>query len=279
MLKQVARAVLPVAVRRFLQRRKLERHVADYQRRVVQHRYGAVTLRVELADPLAQGWYDRDWPELPELVVLGRHRLMPGARVFDLGAHQGVVGLMLAHRVGPDGHVVLVEPIEHNLGQCRRNAELNGVTWITTHKAAVADRDGTIEFNRSLNGQAGELCDYCGLETVAAVTVDTLTMVYGPPDVVFVDVEGFECRALAGAERTFAAQPDWFVEVHVGHGLEAAGGSAQRVLQYFPAEVFERYVHAEGDSESTLLEDAPPEILRSRFFLTAVVRDRQGVGK
>jgi len=37
---------------------------------------------------------------------------------------------------------------------------------------------------------------------------------YGPPDVVFIDVDGFEEEALAGAARTIEAGPDWFVEVH-----------------------------------------------------------------
>jgi len=274
MLKRVARAIVPVVLRRFLQRRKLARLIASHPRRVVEHHYGGVTLRVELADPLADGWYDHDWPPLPEIGVLGRHRLRPGARVFDFGAHQGVVGLMLAHRVGPGGQVVLVEPNRHNVDACRRNAELNRMPWIATHRAAVAEREGTIAFNGGLNGQAGELSDYCGLIQVPAVTIDTLTAVYGPPDVVFIDVEGFECRALAGAGQTFAAQPDWFVEVHVGCGLEAAGGSAEQVLEYFPGTLFARYVHNEGDPEPIPLEAAPPEKLRRRFFLTAVVRNR-----
>jgi len=276
MLKRVARAIVPVVLRRLLQQRKLARLIASHPRRVVEHRYGEVTLRVDLVDPLAAGWYDHDWLPLPEFAVLGRHRLRPGARVFDLGAHQGVVGLMLAHRVGPGGQVVLVEPSPHNVEACRRNAELNRVPWITVHQAALADRDGTIAFNGGLNGQAGELSDYCGLILVPAVTIDTLTAVYGPPDVVFIDVEGFECRALAGARRTFAAHPDWFVEVHVGCGLEVAGGSAEQVLGYFPETLFARYVHEEGDPEPVPLEAAPPEKLRRRFFLTAVVRHHLG---
>ena len=39
--------------------------------------------------------------------MLGQHQLKQGARTFDIGAHQGVVGLQLADRVGPTGQVVL----------------------------------------------------------------------------------------------------------------------------------------------------------------------------
>lgn len=272
MFRRIARAVVPGPVRRWLQKRKLARLVRDYPRRVVEHRYGGVALKVELADPLAAGWYDHDWPVLPELVVLGRHRLRPGARVFDVGAHQGVVGLMLGDRVGPTGQVVVVEPNPHNVSMCARNAELNGMGWVVARQAAVADREGVLHFNGGLNGQAAELSDYGGVFEVPAVTIDALTARYGPPDVVFLDVEGFECRALAGAVRTFAARPDWFVEAHVGCGLESAGGSAEKLLEYFPAAEFDRFVHSEGDAEATPLAAASAGKLRDRFFLTAVCR-------
>jgi FkbM family methyltransferase len=272
MFKRIARAVVPGPVRRFLQKRKLDREVAAFARRVVEHRYGDVTLKVELADGLAAGWYDRDWDPLPELEVLGRHRLRPGARVFDVGAHQGVVGLMLAHQVGPTGQVVIVEPNPHNFAMCARNVELNAMPWVVPHRAAVSSREGVLAFNGGLNGAAAEVSDYGGVITVPALTLDALSAKYGDPGVVFLDVEGFECRALAGAARTFEARPDWFVEAHVGCGLEAAGGSVGEVLAHFPEAEFERFIHSEGDRAAIPLDTAPPEKLRTRFFLTALSR-------
>lgn len=272
MLKRIARSVTPGPLRRFLQRRKLARGVAAFPRRVVEHRYGEVTLKVELADGLAEGWYDRDWEPLPELAVLARGRLGPGARVFDVGGHQGVVGLMLGAAVGPTGQVVVVEPNPHNFAMCRRNVELNPMPWVVPHQAAVSDRPGVLAFNGGLNGAAAEVSDYGGVIEVPAETLDGLTARYGAPGVVFLDVEGFECRALAGAGATFAAGPDWFVEVHVGCGLEAAGGSVAEVLGHFPEGAFDRFVHSEGDRAVTPLAAAPPEKLAARFFLTALCR-------
>jgi hypothetical protein len=147
---------------------------------------------------------------------------------------------------------------------------------VIPHQAAVADREGSIRFNRGLNGQAAELSDYGGVMEVPAITLDSLTSRYGSPDVVLLDVEGFECRALAGAVQTLAARPDWSVEVHVGCGLEGAGGSVEQILRHFPGEAFARYVHSEGDGEPVPLEAAPPEKLRRRFFLTAVSRTGGG---
>ncbi len=74
---------------------------ASYQRRRVRHNYGGYELEVELVDPMGAGWYDRDWPELPEIALLKQHGLRPGARVFDIGAHQCMVAMMLSKTVGP----------------------------------------------------------------------------------------------------------------------------------------------------------------------------------
>jgi hypothetical protein len=41
-----------------LQAWRLRRLVAAYPRRVVRHRYGDAEPAVELADPLAEAWYD-----------------------------------------------------------------------------------------------------------------------------------------------------------------------------------------------------------------------------
>jgi FkbM family methyltransferase len=288
--KRLLRSRVPPVIRRRIQRWRIDRAVRGFDRRVVRHRYVGVDLAVEIADPLGAAWYDRDWvvfePDrlvdheletvepLPELDLLCRYGLRPGARVFDLGAHQGVVGLLLGHRVGPGGQVVVVEPNPHNFAQCRRNIELNAMPWVVAYQAAAADREGTLSFNASLNGQAAELNDYGGAVTVEAVTVDGLARRFGRPDVVYVDVEGFECRVLSGAAATRASAADWFVEVHVGHGLEAAGGSADEALAFFPAECYERFVHKEGDSLAVALADASRDVFQSRFFLTAVVRDR-----
>jgi len=79
----------------------LRRLIRRFSARVVTRTYGAGSLRVHVGDPLAEGWYDHDWDELPEIAALRQTRLRPGALVFDLGAHQGVVAMMLAREVGP----------------------------------------------------------------------------------------------------------------------------------------------------------------------------------
>jgi FkbM family methyltransferase len=253
------------------------RRVARYPNRVVRHTYGAHELAISLEDPVAEEWYDHDWPVTPELVCLGNSRLVPGARVFDIGAHQGVVALMLSHLVEPDGEVVAVEAERHNYEVAVRNRDLNGRANLELVNAAGAAKEGWLHFRGRLNGTVEER-GRVGLARVPAVTVDSLATRHGAPDVVFVDVEGYEHEVLRGAQQTLASgTTDFFVEVHVGHGLEGLGGSAQMVLEHFDPGRFRRLVSRAGN-ERDRYELLPIEqsagVLADRFYLVALAGER-----
>jgi len=275
MLKRLARKILPRSLWTRLQGWQMRRTLAAYPRRVVRHHYGGIELAVELADPLGAGWYDHDWEVLPEWRLLIQHGLRPGARVFDLGAHQGVVALVLAEAVGPRGQVVAVEPNPHNVRQCFRNRELNAMPWIEVVQAAVAAEEGTLLFNQGLNGAAANISTYGGVMDVPAVTIDSLSKRFGLPNVLYIDVEGYEVQALRGASRTLAEQPDCFVEIHVGRGLEAVGGSVDEVLAFFPTTTYELWAYSEGDTSIQPFAQFPSERLRERFFLLALRKPYQ----
>jgi FkbM family methyltransferase len=164
--------------------------------------------------------------------------------VFDLGAHQCVLALLLAAEVGSSGLVVAVEATPHNAEVALRNIALNvgsgaveGAANMIVCNAVASSAEGTIAFAPTLNGHValGRRSGYAfSPADLPAVTVDSLARTYGPPDVVFADVEGFEQRVLEGAEETFASgRPDWFVEVHAGGPLEEQGGSVAGVLAHF----------------------------------------------
>src|SRR5262245_39799530 len=211
--------------------RYLLSHFVPYQ---TEHTYAGVRLKVHIADPLAKGWYDHNWEALPEIDLLRTDGLRPGARVFDLGAHQAVVAMILAHHVGPTGEVVAVEPLPHNVTVGEINAALNGLVQVKMCGAAVADRPGEVEVCLDLNAQVKNTRTNIGTVRVPAVTIDELAERYGPPDALFIDVEGYECHALRGAARTLARRPPCYVEVHGGCGLELAGGSVEELFRLLP---------------------------------------------
>jgi len=253
----------------FLRKWKIKRGIKTYRCHSVKHSYGGYELQVQLEDGLGAGWYDQDWEPLPEIEFLSTQRLRSGSVVFDLGAHQGIVAMMLAKKTGADGKVIAVEANPHNARLSKLNATNNQLEQITVLHSAVADSFGTITFNEGLNGRIDDGTGSWGKVTVPSVTIDQLADTYGIPDVVFIDIEGAEFMALAGAKKVLSKEVDFFVEVHVGVGLEILGGSVEKVLSFFPEQEFERFVRVECDKQFRLL--LPNDsIFQNRFFLIAI---------
>lgn len=269
--KTTIRRVLPARLHRLYRKKRIERRISRYPIRQVTHTYGETPLTIELADGLAEGWYDHDWACLPELERLRSHGLVPGARVFDIGAHQGVVALMLADLVGDEGNVVAVEAEPHNARAAERNRALNGAHNVKVVHAAGADSTGSVLFAVGLNGHVEDGGSRWGKVEVPAVTVDDLADRYGAPDVVMVDVEGFEARVLAGSVDTIAARTATFlVEVHVGHGLDRP---PEQIIACFDTKYYDLLAGpAEGEADLFEAYRTGTPILSDRFFLIAAPR-------
>jgi FkbM family methyltransferase len=225
-----ARPLVPDPAYRAYRALRVRRYVDRFVPREVEHRYGDTRLRLTLRDPLAAGWYDHDWDDPPEVRVLREHGLGPGARVFDLGAHQGVVALMLARAVAPGGAVVALEAQPHNARMAEENRRLNDADNLHVIHAAAATTGGTVLVSRELNARVlpGRRV---GKIAVPSVSVDQLADRHGAPDFMLIDVEGYELAVLEGAARTLSKhRPTVVVEVHAGIGLEDAGGSVERIV-------------------------------------------------
>jgi len=267
-VRHVLLGVLPPSIVGRLRAWRIQQIVAAYTPRVVEHTYGDGPLRVHLGDPLGEGWYDHDWAQLPEISALRGRTLRPGARVFDIGAHQGVVAMMLAREVGSSGYVLAVEPNPHNAAVAMKNRELNGMTQIEIVEAAVSDRSGTVVFNHGLDGQLDDGTGAGGRMSVAGVTLDELAQRHGMPAFVMVDVEGAECKVLKAGTQVLQSGADIAVEVHVNHGLQKLGGSVEELLSFFPADRFVVTARAEADVSFRPLGADDP-LTRDRFFLLA----------
>jgi FkbM family methyltransferase len=263
-VKTLARRLLPHSLYRRYRRRKVASLIAGYPAREVTHTYGRHRLRVQLADPLAEGWYDHDWEE-PKAIAFLRERgvLKEGAGVFDLGAHQAVIALMLAREVGERGRVLAIEAEPHNARMALVNRDLNEAANLTVIPAAGAASPGTISFAEGLNGQIDEHTSSGNVEA-QAVTVDELADEHGVPQLVMIDVEGYEGHVLDGARGLLDRGATTFlVEIH--EELADYGGSAEEIVDRFAG--FERWVAVEDDDPLVALEGPPPA---GRFFLIAI---------
>jgi FkbM family methyltransferase len=275
-LRSVAKRVLPSPVVRAVHAARVARERRRH--RTVSHTYGGHPFEITIGSRYGER-YDREWPKLAEIELLRRGALTAGARVFNIGANHGVVALMLARAVEPGGTVIAVEANPYDADLATRNVKRNAQNVSVVH-AAVAEASGSLAFG--LDGAVAAARRRVASRQVRGVTIDELSERFGSPDVVFMDIEGFELAALEGATQTLRAATDWFVEVHGLEELARFEGSAAKVLAFFPSERFERWVARDGLSitaSGQLVEltrfkrfDHGAEPPEGRFFLVAFGR-------
>jgi FkbM family methyltransferase len=255
---------------------RMRKNAAGFRAHIARHTYGGHSLQVQLSDVVGQDWYDKDWPVLPEIALLQKSKLKAGAKVFDIGAHQGIVAMMLGKIVGPDGTVIAIEANPSNARIAETNCSLNQLPQVRILQRAISDKPGKIVLNEDSNGQVDDSGSLGRIE-VEACTIDELTATHGAPQVLFLDIEGFETFALQGATQTLARRPDCFIEVHVGTGLEKFGGSVQNILSYFPKDQYELHIGApevaeSGRGFSPVVSPAAQALMKTRFHLVALAK-------
>jgi FkbM family methyltransferase len=138
--------------------------------------------------------------------------------VADVGAHLGLYTVALARRVGVGGRVVAAEPDEANLVRLRQNVRLNGVQGrVDVVPCAITDRAGLVSFVSGRDSESHVVLDGTGTRRIQSTTLDTLFPSSGP-NVLKIDVEGFEEHVLRGAagllSRADNAPRAIFLELH-----------------------------------------------------------------
>ena len=203
---------------------------------------GALAFRCDLRDALMReacltGRYE------PQETTLLQQLLRPGMTFVDVGANWGYFTLVGAHLVGARGRVISVEPDPRACRTIRANIAQNGLTSVSVVEAAASDRQGTISLQTY-----GEGDDDLGNFGVAASTTvregGTRFEVSARPlddvldeagvdrvDLLKMDIEGAEARALPGLARRLASGKisRLLLELHPAH-LNDQGSSANAVV-------------------------------------------------
>jgi len=149
--------------------------------------------------------------------------LTPGT-VIDVGAAFGIFSRE-CHKIFPDAHYVLVEPIEEYLPVLSK--VMNALSRATNVTAVVAAEDGRTFLNvhhdlvgSSLYREVEEGTDIDGVRReVRAITLDRLVgeRNASPPFLIKVDVQGAELDVLAGGQKTLAGTEYVLLEVSLFH--------------------------------------------------------------
>jgi len=154
-----------------------------------------------------------DWFEKNDLNLF-RSIIRVDDTILDLGANVGVYSLSAAART--DGKVIAVEPALHTFELLNKSAwQFSNMTAV---HAAISDKKGTSFLSHKGSPESYEISDSSEAqnEKVSLVSVDELARNHGieSVDIIKLDVEGHELKALAGAEKIISnGSPIVFYEI------------------------------------------------------------------
>jgi FkbM family methyltransferase len=135
-----------------------------------------------------------------------RANLRAGATFVDVGANIGYFTLLASRLVGERGTVLAVEPSQRNLSRLCEHLWINRTSNVMVSATAAGRRHGLamISFPTYNNAGAATLRNVSTVQPQRAL-VSPLDDVFDAqalsPDLVKIDVEGYELEALAGMER------------------------------------------------------------------------------
>ncbi len=148
----------------------------------------------------------------------------PGTQVLDIGANYGSRAILFGKKVGLKGKVFAFEPSPRLYECLRQHVLFNGLNGIVeVFDWAVGKEDGTLDFyiNEDEFDMTHSLVKPDGPEAhkrvVKVVSVDSFCDSRQiTPDVIKIDVEGFEPLVLEGCRRLIAraAQVTFLMELH-----------------------------------------------------------------
>ena len=144
---------------------------------------------------------------------------LSGKVVYDIGAFHGLLTIYFARRADC---VVAWEPNSRNRQRLLDNIQLNSFSNVIVRPYGLASKPSTarMTFNPVAPGTASFDSRMASGEAsgdeAELIEIRTLDDESGlkPPDLVKVDVEGFELEVLKGAGRTLERKPDLFLEMH-----------------------------------------------------------------
>lgn len=194
----------------------------------------------------------------------------PDMIIFVIGANIGLHALALARRVGLGGRVVAFEPDPSNCEFLRKNAESAPHRNIVIEQKAVSGNDGDLTLYLSQTNLSSHR-PYSPTDaedfnqghpyvpiSVPCVSIDSYVHRHGiVPDIILMDIEGGEYKALRGMRATLERPDIRLVFEMCPYFLAQAGDSPLAMLEEMQEQGFLLYQISEEASEITPVTPHP----------------------
>lgn len=178
---------------------------------------------LQLGAPALRGEYETHVANVMEIL------LKEGDCLLDVGANLGYFSLLAATLVGDSGCVYAVEPNEYNVKLLESSRRANRFNNIIVIQAGATDVLETLFLHATIgNGSTSSILDQedpFSSRTAPGIPLDNLLSFRDRPiNLIKIDVEGLEYKALLGAERILKEDRPFIIFEFQGSGLVGIGG-------------------------------------------------------
>lgn len=172
--------------------------------------------------------------------VLYAH-VKPGMVIMDIGANIGETAMHMSRITGNEGVVHAFEPDPYTFEKLVHHITTNNIQNICIHPFGLGDADGAFTLERNAQHSGGNRINAKASGSADSVEVkiqngdQIVTSGNFKPDLIKIDVEGFELHVLKGLENTIRKyRPVLYVEV-IDAYLEEQQTSADEVIAWLHA--------------------------------------------
>jgi FkbM family methyltransferase len=173
----------------------------------------------------ASNWQSLFFRYEPNVGAAIKSNLRPGSTFFDIGANVGWFTLFASKIVGPLGQVYSFEPSPDVYARLSEN--VRDLKNVDTFQYGIGNKNGELEFASQGTSSAASFVEavteinkpYLPGTPIRKIRVeirkiDSLLSQIKRPDLVKIDVEGFELEVLKGAANLLSQRPVLIVEIH-----------------------------------------------------------------
>jgi FkbM family methyltransferase len=185
---------------------------------------------------------DYDWEGVSWLLSLVDRE----SHLVFVGAHLGALLVPVAAHSGAR-KIVAFEPVPNTYRLLTLNVALNGLAGVTVHQQAIGDTEGSVRFTQNPINTGNSRVSNTGEIVVPVSTLDAALKreAWGHTDLLVLDTEGFEARAMRGASHTLAQTRYFYVE-YSPEQLREQGSTPEEFLELAASHFQSMYVQSSG---------------------------------
>lgn len=156
----------------------------------------------------------------PFLTKIINDEIKEGDIVVDIGANIGYYVLQESLLVGQHGKVYAIEPVHGNIEILERNIRLNGYKNIEVFELAIGGKNGMgkilVSELRNRSSMMASGMTYMYSSPIEIMMLDSFLQGKRQPDVLKMDVEGYEYEIMRGSKELLASRKPLkiFMELH-----------------------------------------------------------------